>query len=91
MGERSEEMLEAQTFEGATRLISRGELNEVMAARLDQMETALAASRPAFEAAVDLLPVATQLLNKIAIHGNNKQARCSQKRRIGTDQLASKR
>jgi cell division protein FtsA len=32
-----EEMLEAQTFEGSTRLISRGELNEVMAARLDQL------------------------------------------------------
>ena len=32
-----EEMLEAQTFEGNTRLISRGELNEVMAARLDQL------------------------------------------------------
>jgi len=32
-----DEMLDAQTFEGATRLISRGELNEVMAARLDQL------------------------------------------------------
>ena len=33
----SEEMLEAQTFEGTTRLISRGELNEVIAARLEQI------------------------------------------------------
>ena len=33
----TEEMLEAQTFEGTTRLIPRGGLNEVMAARLDQM------------------------------------------------------
>ena len=32
-----EEMLEAQTFEGTTRSISRSELNEVMAARLDQL------------------------------------------------------
>jgi len=32
-----DEMLEAQTFEGTTRLISRGELNDVMAARLDQI------------------------------------------------------
>jgi cell division protein FtsA len=36
-GPPAEEMLEAQTFEGAMRLISRGELNEVMAARLDQL------------------------------------------------------
>jgi cell division protein FtsA len=33
----ADEMLEAQTFEGATRLIRRDELNEVMAARLDQL------------------------------------------------------
>lgn len=32
-----EDMLEAQTFEGTTRLIPRGGLNEVMAARLDQI------------------------------------------------------
>jgi cell division protein FtsA len=32
-----DEMLEARTFEGTTRLIPRGELNEVMAARLDQL------------------------------------------------------
>ncbi|MFL5731559.1 MAG: cell division protein FtsA [Chloroflexia bacterium] len=32
-----DEILEAQTFEGSTRLISRGDLNEVMAARLDQL------------------------------------------------------
>ncbi|MEO8285928.1 MAG: cell division protein FtsA [Chloroflexota bacterium] len=32
-----EEMLEAETFEGATRLIRRDELNEVMAARLEQL------------------------------------------------------
>jgi cell division protein FtsA len=32
-----EEMLETQTFEGATRYISRNDLNEVMAARLDQL------------------------------------------------------
>jgi cell division protein FtsA len=32
-----EEILEAQTFEGSARLISRGDLNEVMAARLDQL------------------------------------------------------
>jgi cell division protein FtsA len=32
-----DEMLEALTFEGSTRLIPRNELNEVMAARLDQL------------------------------------------------------
>lgn len=32
-----EDLLEAETFEGATRLIPRDELNEVMAARLDQL------------------------------------------------------
>ena len=32
-----DEMLEARTFEGTTRQISRGEVNEVMAARLDQL------------------------------------------------------
>ncbi len=31
------EMLEAETFEGTTRFIKRNELNEVMAARLDQL------------------------------------------------------
>jgi cell division protein FtsA len=35
--EPDDEMLEAQTFEGTSRPIARGELNEVMAARLDQL------------------------------------------------------
>lgn len=34
-----DEMIEAQTFEGSTRLVRRAELNEVMAARLDQLFT----------------------------------------------------
>ncbi len=37
-----EELLETQTFEGAMRLISRSDLNEVMAARFDQLFTMIA-------------------------------------------------
>lgn len=34
-----DETIEAQTFEGSTRLVRRAELNEIMAARLDQLFT----------------------------------------------------
>lgn len=40
-----------------------------LAARLDELEAGLDASRPGFEGAADLLPVATHVLTKIAIHG----------------------
>jgi cell division protein FtsA len=86
-----EEMLEAQTFEGSTRLIPRAELNEVMAARLDQLFGMIADEirRSDYEG---LLPAGVVLvggvagmpgIEPLASHKLNMNVRTGRPQRIG--------
>jgi cell division protein FtsA len=86
-----DEVLEAQTFEGSMRFISRGELNEVMAARFDQMFGMIADEirRSGYEG---LLPAgvvltggvaATQGIEDLAIHKLHMPVRIGRPQSIG--------
>lgn len=87
----TEEMLETHTFEGAPRLISRSELNEVMAARLDQIFGMVADEirRSGYEG---LLPAGVVLtggvasmqdIEPLAAHSLNMPVRIGRPQRIG--------